>query len=419
MTIVWHNFSSPCNETPCNCIYYYMLKRIGILLCVSAFALAACSKDLNYESMDLAPRSSASAHEGSQESGGGVAGKVTAGEWNDLDNWFFWGPLMNGEKENQMQTEYTRMPDYWRFYTNRRVAVRVADANGTPQNDVVVELTSDGKTIWKCRTDNLGRAEAWIGLFDSRATSGDLAVSLNGVKQEGAPAVTTWKSAYVENNDYVFSAKAPEAVADILFIVDATGSMSDEIDFLKADLLDILQKVRELKTGTEIRTASLFYRDVGDEYLTVHSPFTPDSSSTIEFISGQSADGGGDYPEAVHTALEQSLKELDWKQSASTRIAFMLLDAPPHQDHQGVIQSLQKSISAYAERGIKLIPVASSGVDKATEFLLRFFAISTNGTYVFLTDTSGIGDSHLPATVGEFKEEYLNELIVRLITKYI
>ena len=284
---------------------------------------------------------------------------------------------------------------------------------------MAVELSNNGKIVWKCRTDNLGRAEGWVGLFNPKVETGELAVFLNGVKQDAAPKITTWRSAYVENNEYVLSAKAPEDVADILFIVDATGSMIDEIDFLKADLLDILQKVQELKTGTSIRTASLFYRDVGDEYVTRYSPFTTDFSSTIDFISQQNADGGGDYPEAVHTALEQSLSKLDWQSSARTRIVFMLLDAPPHQDHQGVIQSLQKSISAYAEKGIKLIPVASSGIDKATEFFLRFCAISTNGTYVFLTDSSGIGDKHLSASVGSFKEEYLNDLIVRLITKYI
>ena len=47
--------------------------------------------------------------------------------------------------------------------------------------------------------------------------------------------------------------------------------------------------------------------------------------------------------------------------------------------------------------GIRLIPVASSGVDKSTEFMLRSFAIATGG---------------------EYQVEYLGDLIVRLIGEY-
>jgi hypothetical protein len=44
--------------------------------------------------------------------------------------------------------------------------------------------------------------------------------------------------------------------------------------------------------------------------------------------------------------------------------------------------------------------------------------MSTNGTYVFITDDSGIGNSHLEPSVGEFQVEFLNDLMVRLINKY-
>jgi hypothetical protein len=46
---------------------------------------------------------------------------------------------------------------------------------------------------------------------------------------------------------------------------------------------------------------------------------------------------------------------------------------------------------------------------------MRSLAIATNGTYVFITNHSGIGDEHLEATVGNYQVEYLNNLMVRLI----
>ena len=42
---------------------------------------------------------------------------------------------------------------------------------------------------------------------------------------------------------------------------------------------------------------------------------------------------------------------------------------------------------------------------------MRAFAIATGGTYTFLTDHSGIGDSHLEPTIGSYEVEFLNELL--------
>ena len=49
----------------------------------------------------------------------------------------------------------------------------------------------------------------------------------------------------------------------------------------------------------------------------------------------------------------------------------------------------------------------------------KFFDPATGGTYVFLTDDSGIGNSHIKATVGDHKVEKLADLMVRLIKKYV
>ena len=137
----------------------------------------------------------------------------------------------------------------------------------------------------------------------------------------------------------------------------------------------------------------------------------------MKFIKKQEANGGGDYPEAVHTVLEKALQNLTWEEGNYARLAFLLLDAPPHHQ-ENVIDSIQKSIKAYAACGIKIIPIAASGVDKNTEFILRLMAIFTDGTYTFITNHSGVGGDHIIPTVGEHQIEQLNDLIVRLITEY-
>lgn len=359
---------------------------------------------------------------GEEGNGQSHAGRVTAGEWRDLDNWLFWSNLMTNSQSDQSGNNYTEYSAYWGLYTNNRVAVRVLNADSIPQKDVAIQLVrvsgNNQSILYEARTDNKGETNLWVGLTQQEksvdATS--LALIVNGKKQETPVSVTHWGDEVKWNT--CSASVTTTANMDIAFIVDATGSMYDEIAFLKADLTDIISKVQNDHGKANIRTAALFYRDTGDDYLTRESDFSSDLSVTTSFIEEQNADGGGDYPEAVHTALEKGLQKLSWREESSIRLAFMLLDAPPHKQDD-VIKSLQKSIPQYAKQGIRIIPVAASGVDKATEFFLRFTAIATDGTYVFLTDDSGIGGEHIIATVGEYKVELLNDLIVRIINQYM
>ena len=351
---------------------------------------------------------------GGTEGGNTSAGVVTAGEWNDLSHWPFWSGLMLGE-------DYGDKSDYWQLFTNNRVAVQVTDNAGRALAGVAVKLLrqTDGRatTLWEAVTDNHGLADCWVGVYQKEDAKADnLAVSIDGQVMDGHPEVCHWDSLAqnVTVNRYSVATVSTEPQADIAFIVDATGSMGDEIDFLKNDLEDIIGKV---STSGNMRTAALFYRDEGDDYVTRHSNFTTDVQQTAKFVGKQRADGGGDYPEAVHTALEHMLQDLSWNTNARTRIAFMLLDAPAHYE-DAVIRSLQQSLTRCAKMGIRIIPVAASGVDKNTEFMLRFFANLTGGTYVFLTDDSGVGFSHMKASVGDYKVELLNNLLIRLIEYY-
>jgi hypothetical protein len=181
--------------------------------------------------------------------------------------------------------------------------------------------------------------------------------------------------------------------------------------------LDVIERSENLNSAISLRIGSVFYRDEGDEYLTRVSPFTTDFPAALDFINDQEAGGGGDYEEAVHTALITALTQLSWSTSAKARLLFLLLDAPPH-NTPGIVKDLNEIIQTAAAKGIKIIPISASGINKDTEFLFRFFATATNGTYVFITNDSGIGGDHIEATVGEYEVELLNDLIVRLIAKY-
>ena len=93
----------------------------------------------------------------------------------------------------------------------------------------------------------------------------------------------------------------------------------------------------------------------------------------------------------------------------------MIFDAPPH---DGKEEEIRKAVEAAAEKGIRIIPVVSSNSDRGTELFGRALSIVTGGTYVFLTDDSGIGDSHLEPIIGSYEVRSLYDIIIDIINDY-
>jgi hypothetical protein len=338
------------------------------------------------------------------------AGLLTAGEWNDLHNWNkHWLDLLSDGEIAPYQKMYG-------FYPQNRYPVLLTNARDFPVMDAAVKLLSaSGETIWEARTDNTGKAELWAGLYDQTAPAGlQVEALVNGKAYPlGAPKIA---KDGINRYQIQVDCNAPKTV-DIVWTVDATGSMGDEIEYLKTELLDVIGRAKTTHPDLTFRMGTVFYRDKGDDYLTKSSGLSYDISKTVDFIRKQFAGGGGDYPEAVHTALEEAIYNQQWSDNAVARICFLVLDASPHQD-PAVNESLHRSIREAARLGIRIIPVTASGIQKDTEFLMKFFGLATNGTYVFLTDHSGIGGKHLEPTTDEYKVELLNSLLVRLISEY-
>ena len=380
------------------------MKKLYFLSFIAALLLSACARpdDGMHDDYSMHSKESKDGQGGIQPQGG----LVTAGEWNDLDNWAFY-------QKTLMKEPFKGFPDDWQMYTNHRIAVALT-AKNKPATNATVTLFRNDTAIWTAKTDNLGRAELWVGAFQKEKELNPTLLRLKVNEQWVSTA--TISETQVNRIALDETLPSPTNQVQIAFMVDATGSMGDELEFLKMDLKKVINEVQKTNTQLKISTATVFYRDEGDEYVVKHSPFTEDINQTTEFISQQRADGGGDFPEAVDKALVQ-LNQLQWQPEARTRIAFLVLDAPPH-NKPAVISSIQYSVKTAAASGIKLIPVVASGIDKTTEFLMRFIAMYTNGTYVFITDHSGIGNKHLEPSVGEYQVEKLSDLMVRLIKKY-
>ena len=211
--------------------------------------------------------------------------------------------------------------------------------------------------------------------------------------------------------------RSPRRALDLGFLVDATGSMGDEMAFLQSELKDIVRRVRSIEPDLDIRMSVVFYRDRGDAFITKSLPFTRSADDAVSFISGTTADGGGDYPEDMNSGLEAMMRQ-HWSRDAVPQMLFLVADAPPQQ-YAGQDYTYHEAIQDAAANGIAIYPVAASGVDKPTEFLFRALAVMTGGKYVFLTDDSGVGNSHEEPDITGYKVEKLNDLMVREIRSYV
>lgn len=339
------------------------------------------------------------------------AGQISASEWNDLKNYDFWlGLFASGQdSKDGLFAEH-----FAKGYFDTLNRIEVVIKNGEEKvSGVKVELLADNqKVLYKAVSNAIGKAY----LFPS-------ANEVETIKQIGITINN--KTTY---HDYTYSKETnvveydinqtttKEKTIEIMFVVDTTGSMGDEIRYLKAEIDYVIGEVKETHQEVEIRLALLFYRDLGDEYVTRYFDFSTDIEEQKKNLAAQNANGGGDWEEAVDVALEEAVAK-NWSEKNTTKILVHVLDAPPHYQEDIMIK-YHDAIRTASEKGIRMIPVASSGIDKYTEYLLRNEAMMTGGTYTYITNHSGIGGEHIEATVGETAVEYLNMMLIRIITEY-
>ena len=333
------------------------------------------------------------------------AGLLTAGEWNDNDNWGFFTNLINNDK--------IEIPSDYGLNPTQRIAVTVRDKSENPVvNASVRGFSEGGKLVWSAVTDKNGIAYLFKGdeIANVKAES-QVATAENSVKSEiKNDEQTVIKANNAEVNITLDGEGENYEKTEIMFVVDTTGSMGDELMFLQSEFTAIAEEI-----GTDNTKFSInFYRDDGDDYTTKRYPFSSDIEEINKKLNSEYATGGGDLPEAVAEILDETINDGGWSDE-SVKLMFMIFDAPPHDDKA---DKLESAVKKAAERGIRIIPVVSSNSDRNTELFGRSAAIMTGGTYVFLTDDSGIGYSHLEPIIGEHKVEKLYDIIVRIINEY-
>ena len=257
------------------------------------------------------------------EDGPYVPVSISAGEVDDNEQW---------EEYLRYRLEF-QGPRVHNVDVSERYAIAVADAGGRPVPNAVVRVSTGETLLFQGRTYANGQT-----LFFPRAHSAAegveefrLYVERNGVNQ-------SLDVARGERSDWVVTLDTTVSYddgvpLDILFLLDSTGSMSDEINQIKETLLSISSRIADLPSQPDLHYGMVSYRDRGDEYVTRVYEFDSDVPRFLEAVRGVHADGGDDEPESLNEALHVAVQMPEWRLDDAVRLVFLVADAPPHLDY--------------------------------------------------------------------------------------
>jgi Mg-chelatase subunit ChlD len=303
---------------------------------------------------------------------------------------------------------------------DQRVRLDVRDAQGRAVPDARVTVSAGGRELplW-ARTDAGG--QVWLmPQADLRGAAGPWEVEVSAGRHSARALWTPGQKDALQLRLPV--GETPRPRLDLGFVIDATGSMGDEIDKLKASMRAVAAQIDKLPSRPDICWSLVAYRDRGDAFFVRGLDFTADLDRLQAELDALQAGGGGDAPEAANEALHTAIHDLSWRGDGTARLLIHLADAPPQQGYGA--PHFNDNARAALARGIKLMSVGASGLDRVGEMAMRQMAQFTGGRFVFLT----YANAHRPAAgpgrettheVSNYSVETLDKLIVRLVGEEI
>lgn len=327
-------------------------------------------------------------------------GQLTCSALDDNKDFEYWRELQSTNQTNV--NKYYGYRNNYAFNAYNRLALNVINGK-----DIKVKIKD---TEFETCVDNFNKAYLFPTI---EANEYNVEISYVDASNQTQTLEKTVKDGDTVDLEQTFSISN---YLQIMFVIDATGSMGDEIKYLQSEIDDVITKVKAANANANVELAIMMYRDVGqyEEYLIRYNDFTTDIAAQKTFLAAQRASGGGDIPEAVDQALTEAVDK-QWSNNA-TKLLFFVADAPAHDKDVGIWND---AVKAAAAKGIKIITVASSGIDTKTEYFFRCQSVITGGQYVFITNDSGIGGDHLIADTREkLPVEYLNSCLIRLVNGY-
>ena len=177
-------------------------------------------------------------------------------------------------------------------------------------------------------------------------------------------------------------------VVEVVFVLDTTGSMGPLIEGAKRKIWSIATTIIDCTPDADIRMGLVAYRDIGDIYVTKRFDLTTDIQGLYGDLLQLRAQGGGDWPESVNEALFVGVTKMSWSYGRnSTRIVFLVGDAPPHMDYAQDMKYPEVMRIARSQ-GITVNAV-QAGNARDTERYWREIAQMGHGEYIPIPQDGG------------------------------
>ncbi|MFA5137804.1 MAG: vWA domain-containing protein [Elusimicrobiota bacterium] len=191
------------------------------------------------------------------------------------------------------------------------------------------------------------------------------------------------------------TACAARSQVEVVFVLDTTGSMDSLIEGAKQKIWSIANGIAAGKPAPRIRMGLIAYRDKGDAYVTQSFDLTSNLDKMYENLLSLRADGGGDGPEHVLKALDDSVTRMSWsKGSRAFKVVYLVGDAPAHREY-GDTPSLEKLVESAVRRGV-VVNTVQCGSQADTEEQWRKIARLGEGRYLPIPQSGGMVSTPTP-----------------------
>jgi Tol biopolymer transport system component len=154
---------------------------------------------------------------------------------------------------------------------------------------------------------------------------------------------------------------------DVVLLIDTTGSMQPVLQNVRDNLHQVITSIKAAQPSAEFAVAT--YRDVDDkddqglsELFRVRQNLNKDervAQATLDQITREGANGGGDTPEQFLNGLFQVSNGAISFRPDSSRIVVLVGDAPSHDPSAGHTQA--QVITALTAAAIRVVAVAVNG----------------------------------------------------------
>ncbi len=277
--------------------------------------------------------------------------------------------------------KYSKDVDHYKIDVTERIQLKVLDQNRSNIPNADIKIYSGNVIVSNGRTYSDGSYFFYPSKQNNNLQSFLVKSCFQEIENEFE--IIRNGNRYVELSLNLIRPLEKNIPLDILFILDTTGSMGEEIQRLLTTI-DIIQlNLTTYNPNLYLRFGLVLYKDLHDSYRTKTIPLTDDVESFRKHLQSIEAEGGGDKPEDLQLALEHAIKEIEWD-SKGIRLGFIITDAPPHLDY-GQTYTYVNAANDAKSMAIKLFSIGTGGLNIMGELILRQISQYTYAKYIFLT----------------------------------